>query len=82
MPKIVGTDSRANTPANIPTSSSKFYHPYFSPAEIQHLSEKQRGKQTATQEEKVRQSACTFIETIGARIGLYVLLVLSMFSIC
>ncbi|PPQ69100.1 hypothetical protein CVT25_004597 [Psilocybe cyanescens] len=61
--------SRANTPSQMPTSSSKYYHPYFSPAEIQYLSEKQRGKQTATQEEKVRQNACTFLETIGARIG-------------
>ncbi|KAF8889995.1 cyclin-like protein [Gymnopilus junonius] len=53
----------------MPSSSSKFYHPYFSPAEIEYLSEKQRGKQTATQEEKVRQNACAFIETIGSRIG-------------
>ncbi|KAF9524275.1 cyclin-like protein [Crepidotus variabilis] len=49
--------------------SSKHYHPYFNPTEIEQLSEKQRGKQSATQEEKVRQTACTFIETISTRIG-------------
>ncbi|KAF8956518.1 cyclin-like protein [Flammula alnicola] len=53
----------------MPASSSRYYHPYFTPAEIEYLSEKQRGKQSVTQEEKVRQSACTFLETIGARVG-------------
>jgi len=50
--------------------SSKYYHPYFTPAEIEYLSEKQRGKQTVTQEDKIRQSACTFLETMGVRVGL------------
>ena len=62
--------SKAHTPSQMPASSSKYYHPYFTPAEIEYLSEKQRGKQSVTQEEKVRQSACTFLETIGARVGL------------
>jgi CTD kinase subunit beta len=62
--------SRAHTPSQMPTSSSKYYHPYFTPAELEYLSEKQRGKQSVTQEEKVRQSACSFLETIGARVGL------------
>nr|GAT60276.1 predicted protein [Mycena chlorophos] len=34
-----------------------------------YLSEKQRGKLSVTQEERVRQSACSFIETLGARVG-------------
>ena len=59
--------SRAHTP---PTTSSKHYHPYFTPAEIEYLSDKHRGKQSVAQEEKVRQSACTFLESIGARVGL------------
>ncbi|KAF9485777.1 cyclin-like protein [Pholiota conissans] len=64
------SSSRAHTPSSrMPASSSKHYHPYFTPAEIEYLSEKQRGKQSATQEEKIRQSACTFLETIGARVG-------------
>ena len=50
--------------------SSRFYHPYFTHKEVELLSEKQRGKQTATQEEKVRQSASTFIENVAARVGL------------
>ncbi|KJA23219.1 hypothetical protein HYPSUDRAFT_40016 [Hypholoma sublateritium FD-334 SS-4] len=59
----------SNTPSQMPASSSKYYHPYFTPAEIEYLLEKHRGKQSVTQEEKVRQSACTFLETIGARVG-------------
>ena len=53
-----------------PTTSLKHYHPYFTPAEIEYLSDKHRGKQSVAQEEKVRQSACTFLESIGARVGL------------
>lgn len=56
----------------MPKYTSRFYHPYFTPQEIELLSEKQRGKLTATQEEKVRQSACTFIENVAARVGLWV----------
>ncbi|KAF7314439.1 Cyclin N-terminal domain-containing protein [Mycena kentingensis (nom. inval.)] len=48
---------------------SKFHHPYFTPQEIEYLSDKQRGNLTATQEERKRQQACSFIETVGARIG-------------
>ncbi len=50
--------------------ASKYYYPYFSHQDIEFLSEKQRGKQTVTQEEKIRQSACTFIESVGSRVGL------------
>ena len=63
--------SRAHSPSNIPTSSSKFHHPYFTPAEVEYLSEKQRGKLSVTQEDKVRQNACGFLEALGVRIGLY-----------
>ncbi|KAJ7069834.1 cyclin-like protein [Mycena amicta] len=59
--------SRAQSPT--PPSSSKFFHPYFTPAETEYLCEKQRGKLSITQEERVRQSACNFIETLGARVG-------------
>lgn len=64
--------SRGHSPAQPPASSSKYHHPYFTPAEVEYLSEKQRGKLSATQEEKVRQNACGFLEALGARIGLYV----------
>ncbi|TFK74848.1 cyclin-like protein [Pluteus cervinus] len=53
----------------MPTSSTKYHHPYFTPAEVEHLSEKQRGKLSKTQEDKVRQNACGFLEALGARIG-------------
>ena len=60
------------SPPHLPASSSKYHHPYFTPAEVESLSEKQRGKLSATQEDKVRQNACGFLEALGARIGLYV----------
>jgi len=65
--------SRVPSPSQLPTSFSKYHHPYFTSAEIQRLSEKQRGKLSATQEEKARQQACAFIEAVGSKIGLCVL---------
>ncbi|KZT73927.1 cyclin-like protein [Daedalea quercina L-15889] len=47
----------------------KHHLPYFTPVEIEKLSDKQRGKLSVTQEEKVRQQACGFIEAVGAKIG-------------
>jgi CTD kinase subunit beta len=70
--------SRAQSPSQTPTSSSKYHHPYFTPAEVEYLSEKQRGKLSATQENKVRQNACGFLEALGARTGLYVSLLPSV----
>lgn len=52
-----------------PKIYTRYYHPYFSPVEIEALSTKQRGKLSTSQEEKQRQQACTFIEAVGARIG-------------
>ncbi|KAJ7147048.1 cyclin-like protein [Mycena crocata] len=59
--------SRGQSPD--PHSSSKYHHPYFTPAEVEYLSAKQRGKLSVTQEERVRQSAMAFLEAVGARIG-------------
>jgi hypothetical protein len=64
--------SRNQSPSQLPASSSKYHHPYFTPAEVEYLSDKQRGKFSATQDEKTRQTACGFLEAMGARIGLYV----------
>ncbi|KAJ8585992.1 cyclin-like protein [Rhizopogon salebrosus TDB-379] len=61
--------SRVPSPSQLPASFSKYHHPYFTSSEIQHLSEKQRGKLSATQEEKARQQACAFIEAVGSKIG-------------
>jgi hypothetical protein len=66
--------NRAQSPSQIPASSSKYHHPYFTPAEVEYLSEKQRGKLSVTQEEKTRQQACGFLEAVGAKIGLSVIL--------
>ncbi|KAJ7259530.1 cyclin-like protein [Mycena haematopus] len=60
-------NSRAQSPT--PHSSSKYHHPYFTPAEVEYLSIKQRGKLSVAQEDRVRQNACAFLETLGARIG-------------
>ncbi|KAJ6585084.1 cyclin-like protein [Mycena capillaripes] len=59
--------SRGQSPT--PHSSSKYHHPYFTPAEVEYLSVKQRGKLSVTQEERVRQNACAFLEALGARVG-------------
>lgn len=66
-------------PQDIPSQSSqsqashiKYHLPYFTPVEVEHLSDKQRGKLSVTQEEKIRQQACGFMEAVGAKIGLYV----------
>lgn len=50
----------------------KHHLPYFTPFEVEKLSDNQRGKLSITQEEKVRQQAGGFIESVGAKIGLYV----------
>ncbi|EIW66801.1 hypothetical protein TREMEDRAFT_34483 [Tremella mesenterica DSM 1558] len=54
-----------------PESSAKIKHfkPYFSPAEVERLSTKQRGKLSVSREEKVRLQACGFIEGVGVRCG-------------
>ncbi|THH03295.1 hypothetical protein EW145_g6373 [Phellinidium pouzarii] len=56
------------SPSQLPASHVKFHHPYFSPAEVDFLSEKQRGKLSANQE-RLRQQACGFIEAVGVKIG-------------
>ncbi|ESK95768.1 cyclin ctk2 [Moniliophthora roreri MCA 2997] len=61
--------SRHQSPSQLPAANSVYHRPYFTPLEVEILSEKQRGKMNATQEEKVRQSACAFLEAIGSRIG-------------
>ncbi|KAJ3791197.1 cyclin-like protein [Lentinula aff. detonsa] len=61
--------SGAQSPSQLPASSIKYHHPYFTPAEVEIMSEKQRGKMTVTQEDKIRQNACGFIDAIGSRIG-------------
>ncbi|KAK0503929.1 cyclin-like protein [Armillaria luteobubalina] len=61
--------SRAQSPSQFPASRSKYYRPYFTADEIQILSEKQKGKLSVTQEDKVRQTACGFLEALGARMG-------------
>lgn len=61
---------RPHSPLLTPASSSKYHHPYFTPAEVDYLSEKQRGKLSVTQEERTRQQACGFLEAVGAKVGL------------
>ncbi|KAK7056895.1 RNA polymerase II C-terminal domain kinase beta subunit [Paramarasmius palmivorus] len=61
--------SRQQSPSQLPAANSIYHRPYFTPTEVEVLSEKQRGKMNATQEEKVRQLACAFLEAMGSRIG-------------
>ncbi|KAA1469897.1 cyclin-like protein [Dentipellis sp. KUC8613] len=58
-----------DSPSHIPASFTKYHHPYFTPIEVDYLSEKQRGKLSSNQEDKARQQACAFIEAVGAKIG-------------
>jgi len=57
------------SPSQLPASNVKYHLPYFTPAEVEQLSERQRGKLSISQEEKARQQACSFIESVGAKIG-------------
>lgn len=54
------------------TSHIKRYKPYFSPQDIERLSAKQRGKLSVSREERGRQQACSFIDAVGTRCGLWV----------
>lgn len=49
---------------------TKQYKSYFSPANVERLSAKQRGKLSVSREERVRQQACGFIDAVGVRCGL------------
>ncbi|KAF8170930.1 hypothetical protein BJ912DRAFT_1025267 [Pholiota molesta] len=53
----------------MPASSSKHYHPYFTPAEIEYLSEKQRGKQSVTQEKKCARARVPFSRPLERVLG-------------
>ena len=57
------------SPSQLPASLVKYHHPYFSPAEVEYLSEKQRGKLSVPQE-RLRQQACAFIEAVSLKVGL------------
>jgi CTD kinase subunit beta len=49
---------------------TKCYKSYFTEQEIHILSEKQRGKLTQTQDERGRQQACAFIDSLAKKMGL------------
>ena len=61
-----------DSPSQFSIPSSIFHHPYFTPAEVDFLSEKQRGKVASVHDERLRQQACGFLEAIGTRAGLSV----------
>ena len=59
-----------DSPSQMPVSHIKYHLPYFTPEEVERMSDRQRGKLSMTQEEKQRQQACGFIEAMGSKIGL------------
>lgn len=63
--------SLRDSPSQIPASHLKYHLPYFTPTEIEQLSERQRGKLSLSQEERARQQACGYIEAVSTKIGLY-----------
>ncbi|TFY76192.1 hypothetical protein EWM64_g7819 [Hericium alpestre] len=44
--------SYRDSPTHIPASFTKHHHPYFTPTEVDMLSDKQRGKMSMSQEDK------------------------------
>lgn len=48
---------------------SKIYQPYFVPSDLEHLTDRTRGRFSHSQEDKNRQNAVGFLEIMGARIG-------------
>ena len=62
--------SQRESPSQLEASHVKYHLPYFTPEEVQYMSERQRGKLSTAQEEKQRQAACGFIDAVGSRIGL------------
>ena len=66
----LGQYPQAESSSQAARSHVQYHLPYFMPSEIEHLSEKQRGKLSLSQEEKARQQACAFIESVGAKTGL------------
>jgi CTD kinase subunit beta len=63
-------NNRTAMEATSRSSRVQYYKPYFTDEEVQHLSEKQRGKLSQSQEDRARQQACAFIDSIGAKLGL------------
>ncbi|KAL7415299.1 cyclin-like protein [Mrakia frigida] len=61
--------STSSIPAGPPPSLVKRHHAYFTEQEVLLMTEKQRGKLTAKAEEKARQTACGFAESVGGRLG-------------
>lgn len=53
-----------------PSTHLKHYRPYLGSAEVERLSAKQRGKLSASREERGRQLACALIDAVGVRCGL------------
>ena len=66
----LGQYPQAESSSQAARSHVQYHLPYFMPSEIEHLSEKQRGKLSLSQEEKARQQACAFIDSVGAKTGL------------
>ncbi|ETW81680.1 hypothetical protein HETIRDRAFT_51297 [Heterobasidion irregulare TC 32-1] len=63
------TGSYRDSPLHFPLPQTQNHHPYYTPVEVEVLSERQRGKYTIAKAEKGRQQACAFIEAVGARVG-------------
>ncbi|PPR04080.1 hypothetical protein CVT24_010653 [Panaeolus cyanescens] len=61
-PLPVSTGHQSNS-QSLPSSSTKYFHQYFTPAEIQYLSEKQRGKMSSKDEDKDVALAALFVST-------------------
>jgi CTD kinase subunit beta len=68
-PSQVGSSSTSGSSLS-QASLVKRHRAYFTQNEIAYMTEKQRGKLTAKAEDKQRQTACAFAESVGGRLGL------------
>jgi hypothetical protein len=73
----LNSSSSTNKPGNsssgpLATTKTRAYRPYFTHEEVTSMSIKQRTGGSEETQEKARQLACSFIEAVGNRMGLYV----------
>ncbi|KAG9000701.1 hypothetical protein FRB94_005208 [Tulasnella sp. JGI-2019a] len=68
---MAATPLNSNIPDvySAPPARTRNHRPYFTPSEVAYLSEKQRGKLTESQEDRLRQQAMSFIEAVGSQMG-------------
>jgi hypothetical protein len=73
-PGVPSEAQKERSPSPVSFARTRRHRPYFTAEEVTTLSEKQRGGPTVSEgyEDRIRQQACSFMEAVGLRMGLYV----------